>query len=397
MKIALIKNYDEPSWTSCKSITNNLVKLYSDGNSESKIFEVKNKESIYSISQAVKEIEFYKPDFIIYLEHNPSPTNFLALISNSDLKDKKIIYHVFGDFALQTRSWIDLFDKIKDLNIRFICASDAQKDFLLNILDTDCISVIPFPVDEKTFFYNQESRSQTRDDLNLSNSDFVYIYTGRLSIQKNIRTLLEVFSFFNDDKKLILCGSYDNLGRPYFGQSQLKDSYYFDLKELLNDKNVIYLGNRSAQELNHLYSASDCLINLSTHNDEDYGMSIAEAITSDLPVILTQWGGFKSFAKYSEKIRFISTSIKDQGIYPNFSESMKEIQSSLKTERITNPAFYTKSLSEKVKHELNSNFSNFKLSDNFHTLDNYLNNKTNCFFENGKISHEYKDLYEPYF
>jgi glycosyltransferase involved in cell wall biosynthesis len=37
------------------------------------------------------------------------------------------------------------------------------------------------------------------------------------------------------------------------------------------------------------------LVNLSVHNDEDYGMSVAEAQCSGLPAILTDWGGLASF------------------------------------------------------------------------------------------------------
>jgi len=58
---------------------------------------------------------------------------------------------------------------------------------------------------------------------------------------------------------------------------------------------IIILPEVTHDKLNGLYNAADCFMSLGTYHDEDYGMSIAEAMCSGLPAILTSWAGYKSF------------------------------------------------------------------------------------------------------
>ena len=94
----------------------------------------------------------------------------------------------------------------------------------------------------------------------------------------------------------------DDLAIPYLGKEALPGTFYFHWEESIReyglDDKVSYLGNLSKEELFELYNGSDCYISLSSHNDEDYGMSPAEALSTGLPCILSQWGGFISFAQY---------------------------------------------------------------------------------------------------
>src|SRR5690606_17477950 len=54
-------------------------------------------------------------------------------------------------------------------------------------------------------------------------------------------------------------------------------------------------GSLPNKELKGVYQGADYLVNLSVHNDEDYGMSVAEAQCSGLPGIITDWGGLAGF------------------------------------------------------------------------------------------------------
>jgi glycosyltransferase involved in cell wall biosynthesis len=58
---------------------------------------------------------------------------------------------------------------------------------------------------------------------------------------------------------------------------------------------IHFMGSVPNAELQSVYQGADMLVNLSVHNDEDYGMSVAEAQCSGLPTILTDWGGLASF------------------------------------------------------------------------------------------------------
>jgi len=58
---------------------------------------------------------------------------------------------------------------------------------------------------------------------------------------------------------------------------------------------IHFMGSVSSAELISVYQGADTFVNLSVHNDEDYGMSAAEAQASGLPCILADWGGLSSF------------------------------------------------------------------------------------------------------
>jgi glycosyltransferase involved in cell wall biosynthesis len=55
------------------------------------------------------------------------------------------------------------------------------------------------------------------------------------------------------------------------------------------------MGSVPNADLLKVYQGADVFMNLSVHNDEDYGMSVAEAQFVGLPVGLTDWGGLASF------------------------------------------------------------------------------------------------------
>jgi glycosyltransferase involved in cell wall biosynthesis len=58
---------------------------------------------------------------------------------------------------------------------------------------------------------------------------------------------------------------------------------------------TLYLGTKTAEELNRLYNAGDVFLSLSVHHDEDFGMSPAEALLAGSPAILSRWGGYAAF------------------------------------------------------------------------------------------------------
>ena len=101
--------------------------------------------------------------------------------------------------------------------------------------------------------------------------------------------------------KLYLAGSFDDLGEPFLSKNYRTGEFFYCYNNLLRSipnefkKKIIYLGFLSQEELRCVYNSCDYYMNLSVHNDEDYGMSPAEALCCGLPCILTDWGGYTSF------------------------------------------------------------------------------------------------------
>ena len=67
---------------------------------------------------------------------------------------------------------------------------------------------------------------------------------------------------------------------------------------LLPDKiksKIIFQPFAPLEDLKTIYNACDCFVSLSTYHDEDYGMSVIEALSCGLPLVLSDWAGYSGF------------------------------------------------------------------------------------------------------
>lgn len=167
------------------------------------------------------------------------------------------------------------------------------------------MEVIPFPLDPKNFFYCEKQRQTQRKKLNLLDDDIVFIYTGRLSQQKRISELIKSFNCLPTEKRkkstLLLAGHFDDLSNPYLGEHKTRFLYESEIQEQIKigktkKSRIHYLGNIPTTELKSLYSCADYFVSLSTHHDEDFGMSPIESLFCGTKCILSDWGGYASFA-----------------------------------------------------------------------------------------------------
>ena len=143
---------------------------------------------------------------------------------------------------------------------------------------------------------------------------FIFLTVGRLVKVKNIELQLEVLKEIKGKVKLIVLGDGPEKG---------------NLQKIASD-NVEFLGWQ--EDLMSYYKTADCL--LLTSDSEGYGMVIAEAISVDLPVIMTDVGcarelvedninGFivNNKEELREKMEFI---INNKGLLNKFKENNKK-------------------------------------------------------------------------
>ncbi len=323
-KIILITKETKSSWISCQLITSNLLKAYSRAleNNNFEIVTVPETLNRYTAYSAIASIKLKKADLIVWLDHQPNPALFLQELYRHykdisfDLRPK-IIIHIFGDFILDCRQWDNCREALLNLPIHFVTASHKQQLLVESLFHSDqsIVSTRPFPVDESIFnFTNFEvNRLQVRDRLKLSPSEKVLIYTGRISLQKNVDALIKLFEstqiFLEEEITLLIVGPWDDILIPYFGKRGVSGSYfhyYFKTMKKTQCEKVYFLGNQSTDELMKLYHGADGFVSLSTYNDEDYGMAPAEALCSGLPCLLTDWAGYSSFANYSKSVSLVN-------------------------------------------------------------------------------------------
>ena len=137
---------------------------------------------------------------------------------------------------------------------------------------------------DKKVFYREECNK--RDILKLfnieKNYDKIVCFAGRLTKNKGIDILLKSAKIYEKENVLTLIVGH---GSEY--------KVLYPLKEELGLKNVIFIGDRTQEELRKIYSISDvCVV---PSRKEAFGLVALEAIACGIPVIATKQGGIPDF------------------------------------------------------------------------------------------------------
>lgn len=316
MKVALVYSFEESEWFSCTVINKNLRKAYMELFGEENLVHINYKRNRQVSISDLKKISSENVEKIIFIDHKPTPIDFLKELKNleQEKKDsKEYIIHVFGDYPLYLTEWRSVNELLLGKKVKYICASEKQRKYIQKyMVQKEIVFVSPFPVDPRHFNYDARNRVKLRSELGIKPNEKVMIYTGRLSYQKRISELVDLFlcsikkEKISKDNKLLIIGKYDLLGLQYLSYSQIYGEYFRSVDKILRkypglEDHVIFYGEVENEKLNDYYNLADYYVSLSTYHDEDYGMSVAESLCSGLPALLTNWAGYSSFQIQSNR------------------------------------------------------------------------------------------------
>lgn len=332
-RIAIIVATNPSAWQSCRIITPNIDKCYrnlvekSNGQLECQYYNFHSNQTELELLNEAKRAADWQPDIVVFMDHQPHPIAFLRNFKLHASKKPRFIFHVYGDFTLFTNDWVKIAPIIDGHQVQFIAASHRQVELIKSFMvNPDNVHYCPFPVDSERFYFDRKLRKEAREKLSISKNDHVFLYTGRISPQKNTDTLIQgfqkAFSNSSNPPLFLFAGTFDNLGTPYIGSYLASNEYYSHILLRLRNlgekvrKRVHYIGNLTPEELVTYYLASDTFISLSLHNDEDYGMSPIESLLCGTKAILTDWGGYSSFATNPDYCQLIPVEFESN--YLNF-------------------------------------------------------------------------------
>ncbi len=376
-RLAIVVATNPSIWQSCRIITPNIDACYrsiansSDGAVEIEYFNYHNNQTELELIDQVKKTSEWKPDIVVFMDHQPHPLRFLEYYKELNPKKCHFIFHVYGDFTLFTVDWISAGLILKKDQCQFIAASHKQVELISSFMENPkSVHYCPFPVDDQRFNFNPSLRQQAREELGIKEDDFVFLYTGRLSPQKNTLEMIYLFEkAFKDHKKpplFLFAGAFDQLGTPFLGQYLANNQYHSlvnlklnNLEKTIRDR-VHYVGSLEPEELVKYYRASDTFISLSLHNDEDYGMSPIESLLCGTKAILTDWAGYSSFSLKSKYCELIPVSMKNHRLNFDADQFISSLQAALKKGSLKE--------SERQKiHDLYA--SKFSITSNIKTIE----------------------------
>lgn len=130
-------------------------------------------------------------------------------------------------------------------------------------------------IDTTRFDKNPVTRAKIRAQYGLTDTDFVFLCAGRLTLAKDHQNLLTAFSQVQGAKLILL------------GKGELQQQIEETIQTLQLTDRVIVAG--AHRNINDYYAAADCLVLSSAW--EGMPMVVIEAMASELPVITTNVGG----------------------------------------------------------------------------------------------------------
>ena len=180
----------------------------------------------------------------------------------------------------------------KNVEVVLQAQVDALRDRLgITRLVLPQLPVIPLGVHSEDFVYSDEQRAAARHRLGASEDAIVVLYVGRLSFHAKAHPLAMYQALENaaratqKDVVLVECGWHAN--------DYIEESFGDAAKLASPSLKQVSLDGRDAENRTIAWAGADVVCSLSDNIQETFGIVPIEAMAAGLPVVVTDWDGYK--------------------------------------------------------------------------------------------------------
>ncbi len=214
------------------------------------------------------------------------------VIPVSNVTNAQIILHLHNDYLNKN---IKKCEEILRKCHRVFVVSEYIKNCVLTIKNSESqkIKVIKNCTNIESFnpsAHLMGERNQLRSKYGIKKDDIVLLFSGRLTKTKGVKELIEAFSKIKEKNiKLLIAGS------SWYGVNK-KVRYVRELEMLtksLSDK-IVFTGFVPYKELPKVHAIADIALVPSIW-EEPAGLVVIEAMSSGLPLIITNSGGMPEY------------------------------------------------------------------------------------------------------
>lgn len=197
---------------------------------------------------------------------------------------QNIILHLNNDLLNSCSRYHDvIFNGLE----KILTCSNFIKERVSTIQTNSKIQTLYNAIDVTNFITKGKS-SVVREDLGLSNEDFVIVYSGRINKDKGVSELIDALFKLKDATNIKLM----IIGGAFYGNAKDEDDFIRSLKgkaEKIEEK-IVFTGFVPYQNIPDYLHLAD-IAALPSMWEEPFGLTIVEALASGLPLITTRSGG----------------------------------------------------------------------------------------------------------
>ena len=233
----------------------------------------------YFLEQALRHLRRQAYDIII-LENRPAYALKLRNVTNA-----RLVYHIHNEKLTNDTAFSK---EIYESATTIICVSDYIRHRVqtINPADRKCVTV--HNGIDLSAFSRHGMTGPTRQQLNLSENDFVLLFSGRINAEKGILQLIRAISRLDSYPQIKLL----ILGSPFYGADTTEDRFYNSLQEAsapLKDR-ILFTGFIPYSQMPAYLRLADVAVIPSVW-DDPFPTTVLEAQAMALPIITTRRGG----------------------------------------------------------------------------------------------------------
>jgi glycosyltransferase involved in cell wall biosynthesis len=212
-----------------------------------------------------------------------------------------------------------------------ICTSTAVKDNVTRLLQAQVnmlkdrwgvsklvlpmLPVIPLGIHTQDFVFSDAQKHAARQRLKADNNTVVVLFMGRLSFHAKAHPLamyqalqkaVQAVKASGQKIKLVECGWHAN--------EFIEKAYRDAALQACPDVEVITLDGRKPEDRETAWAGADVFCSLSDNIQETFGIVPIEAMAAGLPVVVSDWDGYKDTVRHEVDGYRIATTMPEAGL-----------------------------------------------------------------------------------
>tara|TARA_B100000925_G_scaffold289851_1_gene273690 strand:+ start:770 stop:2470 length:1701 start_codon:yes stop_codon:yes gene_type:complete len=156
------------------------------------------------------------------------------------------------------------------------------------------LPVIPLGTDKDEFEYTDKYKKQSRKSLGIRDNDIVIVYVGRLSFHAKAHHLPMYLALENCSKELKDDQKIHIIQTGWFANDFVKNAFVDEGKRICPSVEFHFLDGKDQNNKHITLSSGDIFISLSDNIQETFGLTPIEGMAAGLPVLVSDWNGYKS-------------------------------------------------------------------------------------------------------